>query len=83
YPAGGLDPRPERLGEMFQLAERLAAPFSFMRVDFLVADGRLKIGELTSLPENAVGVFAPKVYDQRLGRLFADPKLEIEAVLEA
>lgn len=82
YPAGGLDPRPERLGEMFQLAERLAAPFSFMRVDFLVADGRLKIGELTSLPENAIGIFKPKVYDRRLGRLFADPKLEIEAVLE-
>lgn len=83
YPAAGLVPRPERLDEMFELAERLAAPFSFIRVDFLVADGRLKIGELTNLPENALGIFMPKVYDRRLGRLFSDPNLEIEAVLEA
>jgi hypothetical protein len=82
YPAAGLVPRPERLGEMFELAERLAAPFSFIRVDFLVADGHLKIGELTNLPENAIGIFMPKVYDRRLGRLFANPNLEIEAVLE-
>ena len=83
YPAAGLDPRPERLAEMFELAERLAAPFRFLRVDFLVADGRLKIGELTYLPENAIGIFMPRDFDRRLGRLFAEPGLEIEAVLEA
>lgn len=83
YPAEGLVPRPGCLGEMLELAERLAAPFSFIRVDFLLADGRLKIGELTNLPENALGIFMPKDYDRRLGRLFADPRLEIEAVLEA
>ena len=83
YPAEGLVRRPDRLREMFELAERLAAPFSFIRVDFLLADGRLKIGELTNLPENAIGIFMPKDYDRRLGRLFAEPGLEIEAVLEA
>ncbi len=83
YPAAGLVPRPERLGEMFELAERLAAPFPFIRVDFLEADGRLKISELTNLPENAIGIFMPRDFDRRLGRLFTEPGLEIEAVLEA
>ncbi len=81
YPSRGEFPRPEFLGALLDLSRRLAAPFGFVRVDFLVADGRIKVGELTSCPQSALGVFRPVGFDQRLGRLFSDPEWEVERIL--
>ncbi len=80
-PSRGEFPRPEFLGALLDLSRRLAAPFGFVRVDFLVADGQIKVGELTSCPQSALGVFRPVGFDQRLGRLFSDPEWEVERIL--
>ncbi len=43
-------PAPAALPELYATAERLAAPFSFIRVDCYIAGGRILVGELTNLP---------------------------------
>lgn len=50
YPEAGDVPRPHRLEEMLEIAERLAAPFSFVRVDLYEVGGRVFFGELTHFP---------------------------------
>ncbi|GMG84244.1 hypothetical protein LNKW23_34590 [Paralimibaculum aggregatum] len=53
----GRAPRPEiaapppELAEMIAAAERLAAPFGFIRVDLYRAGGRVLVGELTNTPD--------------------------------
>ena len=47
------DPRPEQLGEILEIATRLSAPFSFVRVDMYVSGERIKVGELTNCPGSA------------------------------
>ena len=53
----GRPPRPEiaapppELAEMIATAERLAAPFGFIRVDLYRAGGRVLVGELTNTPD--------------------------------
>ena len=74
-------PRPACLPEMIGVAETLAEPFGFIRVDFLVADGRPRIGELTNITGNGLDVFLPRDYDRRLAALFRDPEVTIEALL--
>lgn len=81
YEAEGEHPRPERLEEMIAVAERVSADFSSVRVDFLAAGGRLKIGELTNVHMNAQSQFLPGDFDRRMGRLFTEPDLTVEDVL--
>lgn len=50
YPEAGDVARPHRLEEMLEIAERLAAPFSFVRVDLYEVGGRVFFGELTHFP---------------------------------
>lgn len=73
--------RPAALDEMVDLAGRLSKPFSFIRVDFLYAQGRLKVGELTNTPGAANCMIRPVAAERRLGRLFADPTLSVEEAL--
>ncbi len=68
-------------GEIKGIAERLAAPFSFVRVDLYVAQGRLWVGELTHTPVNGRGRFQPKEADRALGRLFQDASLDVMDLL--
>lgn len=72
---------PACLDEMIELAERLAEPFGFIRVDFLVADGRPRIGELTNLDGNCLDLFIPTDYERKLGALFRDPQVSVEDLL--
>jgi len=81
HPSRGEFPRPDFLDALLALSRRLAAPFSFIRVDFLVARGEMKVGELTSCPQSALGAFRPASFDRRLGRLFSDPDWEVERIL--
>ncbi len=80
-PPEGEHPRPPRLEEMIAAAERVSAAFPIIRVDFLVAGERFKIGELTNLHMNAHCRVLPPDFEYRLGRLFAEPDLKVEDVL--
>ena len=82
YPRGAEIPRPVFLEEMLRVSRRLAAPLWFIRVDFLYAKGRLKVGELTNIPDGANSMFRPVSVDLKLARLFTDPKVTVEQALE-
>lgn len=61
-------PRPSRLEEMVQLAEVLAGPLSFARVDlYLIDDSDIKFGEITLAPGAGWERFSPRKYDEVLG----------------
>ena len=82
YPQGPDIAVPEYLEEMLSVAGRLAAPLSFIRVDFLFAMGQLKVNELTDIPDAANSEFQPAAADLRLARLFTDPNSTVEQALE-
>ncbi len=67
-PNGEPQPRPERLEEMLQIAEKLAVRFDFIRVDLYVAQDRIWVGELTNLPISGNGPFRSEAEE----RLFHD-----------
>lgn len=56
-PLAEIEARPVQLDAALELAERLAAEFEFIRVDFYLTPDRVYLGELTSVPENAHGRF--------------------------
>jgi TupA-like ATPgrasp len=61
-PRHASDPPPGPLGCMLDVAERLAARFEFLRVDFYVIGERLLVGELTSSPGAGFGRFYPQSF---------------------
>jgi hypothetical protein len=61
-------PKPSCFGDMFEIAERLAADEDFLRVD-LYDLGRPICGELTLHPEAGLLVFVPGDLDVHLGHL--------------
>jgi hypothetical protein len=61
------DSRPPCLEEMVQIAERLARPLEFLRVDGYVLDGRFHVGELTGTPGAGFEKFIPSSYAYELG----------------
>lgn len=69
--------KPELWGEMLRLSKILAEPFPFVRVDFYMINGQLKIGELTFSPGNGTERFEPIEWDYNLGELLELPKGEI------
>ena len=69
-------PRPKFLDEMIAVAEKLAAPFDFVRVDFYeTTDGELKFGELTFSPTAGNIEWAPDndAIQKKYGALFKIP----------
>lgn len=62
------DARPERLAEMIEMAEQLARPFEFLRVDCYVAGSSLYVGELTNSPGAGFERFIPASFALELGR---------------
>lgn len=65
--------RPKQLEQMLKLAEQLAAPFPFLRVDFYIAEDRLYVGELTFYPGNGMETFEPFEWDRKFGDLLKLP----------
>lgn len=49
-PKGFTIPKPQGIDEMFAYAERLSAPFPFVRMDFYNIDGKTVFGEMTFTP---------------------------------
>lgn len=70
-------PKPNFLNEMIELAEKLAAPFNFVRVDFYeLKNGQIMFGELTFTPSAGNITFFPDndKYQHLYGNLFHMPE---------
>lgn len=63
---------PQSLAKMIWAAERLAADFPFVRVDFYEIAGKPYVGELTFYPNAGQIPFKPESIDQELGSLWPD-----------
>ena len=73
-------PKPKNLHELLSLSEKLASPFSYVRVDFYVLnDGSFKFGEMTFTPASGIhnwfsdGDLKPEEVDLMLGELITLP----------
>ena len=62
---------PARLPELLEAAERMAAGFDFLRVDFYEVDGQPYFGEGTFFPGAAVNRFDPLEYEQIIGDMWS------------
>lgn len=60
-------PRPQRLDEMLEIAERLAGSIDFVRVDLYALDDRVVFGEMTNYPASGKGPFDPPAFDRTIG----------------
>lgn len=59
--------RPEILNEMISVAERLAEPFPFVRVDLYQHDGKALFGELTFTPLGAINSYINMIGQRIMG----------------
>lgn len=62
-------PRPKRLGDMVELAEKLARYVGnpFTRIDLYEIDDRIYFGEITFYPAGGMGRISPVEWDYKLG----------------
>ncbi len=67
YPPGEPIEKPRLFEQAIEIAEKLSKEFDFIRVDLYILDDQIYFGELTNFPENGLGAFEPKSYDQALG----------------
>ncbi len=68
-PAGFTLPRPDRLEDMLEHAQRLAAPFPFVRVDMYDINNQLVFGELTFTPSGGLDTARLPETDRMFGEL--------------
>ena len=68
--------RPRNLERIVEIAARLSAPFSYVRVDLYTDGQRVYVGELTNIPGGGLMRFDPPEADALTGAFFADPDLE-------
>lgn len=64
---------PETIDKMRELAERLSASSSFLRVDFYDVKGNVYFGELTFYPASGFGEFTSDEWDIKLGEWIKIP----------
>jgi hypothetical protein len=62
--------RPDRLEQMVRMAELLAKPFPFVRVDLYFSGARIIFSELTFSPSAAHYAVSPEEWSYKLGRMF-------------
>lgn len=65
--------KPDNFDKLIQLSEKLAKPFTFVRVDFYSIENKIHFGELTFYPGNGVESFEPIEWDYKLGDLIELP----------
>ena len=68
--------KPENYETMVLLAEKLAAPFPFVRADLYNIKGKIIFGELTFFPQSGLGAFTPEPYDKEIAELLILPRKE-------
>lgn len=81
-----VQPKPPRLDEMVRVAKCLAAPFPFVRIDFMSAnDGADFIsGEITFYPQGGKSAFQPESLERQFGEQLKLPAaVDISAVQKA
>lgn len=66
YSGFDIDALPENKDELIMLAEKLAQPFEFVRVDLYNIDGKIYFSELTFHPGGGLVPFEPSEFDQKL-----------------
>ena len=62
--------RPDRLEQMIRMAELLAKPFPFVRVDLYSSGERIVFSELTFSPSAAHFAVSPEKWSYKLGKMF-------------
>lgn len=62
--------RPDNYSEMLDIAEKLAEPFPYVRVDLYNVDGKIYFGELTFFDSSGYPEFDPPEFDDVLGEKF-------------
>jgi hypothetical protein len=60
-------PRPDNFDEMVALAEKLAAPFPFVRVDLYQIDGKILFNEMTFTPAKGTLILDDDQVDFQMG----------------
>ena len=69
--------KPKCFDEMVRLAEKLAAPFPFVRVDFYEVSGQVYLGEMTFYPAGGLKSFYPLEWDTRFGDMIPLPEKRV------
>jgi hypothetical protein len=59
--------KPEMLGSMLSIAEKLSRDFDYIRVDLYQSGKQIYFGELTNYPLSGRNVFKPESYDFEVG----------------
>ena len=62
-----IEPKKPEYDKMVVLAEKLAQPFDFVRVDFFCVEHKIYFGELTFSPGAGMRMFKPYEYNLILG----------------
>ena len=60
---------PEDFHTMLDMAQKLSAPFPFVRVDFLGEPGKRMVGEMTFYSGGGFSVITPDEWDKKLGAM--------------
>ncbi len=63
----GNAPRPKHFDKMIELAEKIGAPFDFVRVDLYETEETVLFGEVTFYPAAGYGCLSPDIWDERFG----------------
>ncbi|MYF46371.1 MAG: hypothetical protein F4223_07995, partial [Rhodobacteraceae bacterium] len=63
-------PPPPKLDEMIFIANKLSEPFSFVRIDMFSLNSKIRVGEITNLPDSGLGKFFPSEVEYDLGKFF-------------
>ena len=66
-PKVSLENKPANFDKMIELAEKLAKPFPFVRVDFYDINGKIYFGELTFYSGGGYSYITPIEWDKKLG----------------
>lgn len=71
--------KPKNFDLMLEIANKLAKPFPFVRVDFYesVDEKNIYVGELTFYPGGGYETFQPMEWDYKLGEMITLPKANI------
>lgn len=73
-PEGFTIPMPDGYDKLFEYADKLSAPFPFVRADFYLEKGSVIFGELTFTPCGGYDVNIPREQNVFLGNLVVLPK---------
>ena len=69
-----LPEKPKNFERMIEVAEKLAKPFPFVRVDFYELGDEIYIGEMTFYSGGGVLKFTPEEWDRKLGDMLSLPE---------